>query len=126
MTDRHHARRCQGCDSTGFDVAVVRIDGEKVDLCPDCNRKVALGDASIHEIDSDETLPDPELDVDVPVDLLDELSRTRREDYTAVVLGGYRVTERAAERGVSQPAVSQNVSTARDQLRDLATEATAQ
>jgi DNA-directed RNA polymerase specialized sigma24 family protein len=124
-TQRHRARSCQRCTVSGFDVSDVNVDGRTLALCPQCNKKVTLGDPDFTDLDSEETLPDPELDVDVPVDLLDELTRAQRQDYAAVVLAGVKVVDRANQRGVTEPAVSQNVSNARKNLRSLAMEATA-
>lgn len=125
-SDRHRARICQLCGDAGLDVSEATFHGRTLDLCPGCNRRVAFGSVSLDEIDPDETLPDPSLDVDVPVATLDRLPPKRREDYEAVVLGGAEAPDRATERGVQVATVRNNVRYARDQLSELATQVSAQ
>lgn len=117
-------RTCEGCGEVSPDVDLSKIRGDQLCLCPPCSRKVAFGGMSPDEIPQTgvETLPDPELP-EVPKELVDELPRTRRTDYRAVVIEGRRPSAQASERDVTPAAVSQNVSNARDQLRDLSQEA---
>lgn len=50
-------------------------------------------------------------------DELSQLTDTQRGDYVAVVVKGESTSERAEERGVTQPAVQQNVTKAKKNLR---------